>query len=150
MIRVEVEKMIDRPIEDVFDRLVNIDGYPRWLPPSQVFLSCRQTSEGSVDVGTTFVDKTRIGTYRGEVTDFQRPIRVNFRMKLDWLGMSVMESRPRYRLEAVDGRTQVHHIAVGQLYGPFKLLRPYVAIRAENERERTLAALKQSLEAPAP
>jgi hypothetical protein len=61
--------------------------------------------------------------------------------------MNVMESRPGYRLEAVEDGTKVHYLAAGRLYGIFKLLQPYVAIRARGERKRTVAALKKSLEA---
>ncbi len=146
MIRVEVDTVIERPIEEVFDRLVNISEYPEWLPKSRVFLDTRQTSQGPVGVGTTFVDKTRIGLFRGEVTDFQRPTNVHFRMRLCRLGMNVMESRPAYSLEPVDGGTKLHLIAEGELYGIFKLMKPYVAMRARAERTRTVNALKRSLE----
>jgi uncharacterized protein YndB with AHSA1/START domain len=147
LIRVEIDTIIRRPVEKIFDRLANISGYSQWLPKSRVFLDCKQTSEGPVGVGTTLIDKTRVGTYRGQVTEFERPTKVSFRMRLRWLGMNVMESRPGYRLEAVEDGTKLHHLAVGRLYGIFKLLQPYVAIRARGERKRTVAALKKSLEA---
>jgi uncharacterized protein YndB with AHSA1/START domain len=147
VIRVEVETMIDRPIEEVFDRLVDIDGYSEWLPPSSVFLDSWQTSEGPVALGTTFIDKTRVGLYHGRVTAFRKPTQVNFRMRLRWLGLDVMESRPQYELEpANNGRTEISHVAEGKLYGLFKLLEPYVAIQARRERSRTVQKLKESLE----
>lgn len=146
MIRVEIDTIIKRPIEEVFDRLVNISDYSKWLPKSRVFLDSRQTSEGPVGLGTTFIDKTRIGTFRGEIIDFQKPTKVIFRMRLRWLGMNVMESRPGYILESVDGGTEVRLIAEGKLYGIFKLMQPYVAIKARRERKRTVVALKNSLE----
>jgi uncharacterized protein YndB with AHSA1/START domain len=146
LIRVEVDTMIERPIEKVFDRLINISSYSKWLPKSRVFLDSKQTSPGPVGVGTTFVDKTRVGTYRGEVVAFQRPTQVSFRMRLAWFGIKVMESRPEYNLEPLAGGTKVHHLAVGTLYGPFKLMRPYVTLRARAERKRTIVMLKKSLE----
>lgn len=146
MIRVEVDRFIERSIEDVFDRLVNINNYPNWLPKSRVFLNTRQTSEGPVGEGTIFRDRTRIGTFRGKVTEFQRPTKVAFRMRLRWFGINVMESRPGYTLESVDGGTNVHLLAEGELYGIFKLMQPYVAIRAREERTRTVDVLKKTLE----
>jgi hypothetical protein len=147
VIRVEVEKMIDWPIEDVFDRLVDIDGYSEWLPQSRVFLDSWQTSKGPVTQGTTFIDKTWVGLYRGRVTTFQRPTQVNFRMRLRWVSLDVMESRPQYKLAPVkNNRTEIRHVAEGKLYGPFKLLEPYVAIHAQRERNRTVQILKESLE----
>lgn len=150
MIRVEIETTIKRPIEEVFDRLVDINGYSEWLPKSRVFLGTRQTSEGPVDVSTTFEDKTTIGTFRGEVTAFQRPTKVNFRMRLRRFGMNVLESRPGYTLQSVDGGTNVHLLAAGELYGIFKLVQPYVAVRAREERKRTLDVLKKTLESHPP
>jgi uncharacterized protein YndB with AHSA1/START domain len=150
MIKVKHETMIDRPIEDVFDRLVDISGYSKWLPKSRVFLDSRKTSQGPTRTGTTFIDKTRIGKYKGVVEDFQRPIKVTFRMKLRWLGLDVMESRPGYFLEPVDGGTKLRHVAVGKLFGIFKLMEPYVAIRAREERIRTVNVLKESLESSSP
>jgi uncharacterized protein YndB with AHSA1/START domain len=150
MIRVEIDKTIEQPIDKVFERLVDIDGYSQWLPKSRVFLDCEQTSEGPVGIGTTFIDRTKIGIYRGEVTGFQRPAKVSFRMRLRWLGIDVMESRPEYNLEPVEDGTRVHHYAEGELYGLFKLMEPYVARIAQHERNRTVAALKRSLETPSP
>jgi uncharacterized protein YndB with AHSA1/START domain len=150
MIRVEIDTKIHRPIGKVFERLVDIDSYSDWLPQSRVFLDCEQTSKGPVDVGTTFIDRTRIGTYKGQVTELQRPTRVSFRMRLRWFGVNVMESRPTYILEPVEDGTRVQHLAEGELYGLFRLLEPYVAIRARMERERTVDTLKRSLESPAP
>jgi len=140
MIRVEVNAIIERSIGRVFDRLTNLSGYAQWLPKSRVFLETKQTSEGPVGRGTTFIDKTRIGKFRGEVTDFQRPTKVSFRMRLRWLGINVMESR------SVSGGTKVHLLAEGEMYGVFKLMKPYVAMRAREERKRTIEALKKSLE----
>ncbi len=145
-IRVELETDIKRPAEEVFDRLVDISDYDKWMPRSGVFMRSRQTSEGPVTKGTTFHDRGRMGTWRGQVSDFERPTKVEFRETLRWLGMRVMEGRPRYQLEAVDGGTRVHHVSEGQLYGIFRLARPMVTFIARGERRRTVNALKKSLE----
>ena len=148
MIRVEVDKVIHRPIEEVFDRLVSISDYSKWLPKSRVFLDSIQTSNDPVGAGTTFIDKTRIGKFQGEVIEFQRPTKVTFKMNLRWLGLRVLESKPGYTLEPVDDSTKVHLLAVGKLYGFFKLMQPYVALRAREERKRVVEVLKKSLERP--
>ncbi len=146
MIQTEYNTKIKRPIEEVFERLVNINDYPNWLPKSRVFLFCEQKSEGPTDMDSTFIDKTRIGVYQGEVTDFKRPRRVRFRMRLNWFGRKVMESRPGYVLKSVNGGTEVQHKAEGELFGLFKLMEPYVALRARQERKRIVDMLKESLE----
>lgn len=148
MIHVEYETVINRPIAEVFDKLVDIDSYPDWLPQSRVFLKCWKTSQGPVGRGTTFVDQSRIGRYHGVVTSFQRPTRVAFRMRLRWLGMDVMESRPGYVLQEVPGGTRVQHHAEGELFGLFRILEPYVEMRARQERIRTVDVLKETLQSP--
>lgn len=147
MVRVEIEETIDRPIEVVFDRLVDIPRYPEWMPKKGLLITCTQDSKGQVGLGTAYSDKTWLGTARGEVVAFERPNRVVFRYTLRWLGALVMEGRPGYVLESDgEGRTLVHHTAEGHLAGPFKVLRPVVQVIARGERRRTVDALKASLE----
>lgn len=146
MIRVELNTVIKRPVEDVFERLININDYSKWMPKSGVFIMSKQTSNGPVGKGTTFYDRGRMGTFRGEVSHFEKPTKVAFRETLRWFGMRVMEGRPEYLLEADDGGTRVHHVSEGQLYGIFKLMQPMTAIIARGERKRTVNALKKSLE----
>jgi hypothetical protein len=42
--------------------------------------------------------------------------------------------------------TEVHHVADGRLFGIFNIMQPLVAWMARGERERTVHALKDSLE----
>lgn len=144
---VEVDTTIDRPAEDVFERITRISEYSSWLPRSIVFTSCRQTSEGPVGPGTTYEDVTKLGTLRGEVCDLAAPTRVAFHETLRWLGRTVMEARIEYALHPdAAGRTEVHHVAEGELRGAFGLAEPLLAVIARRERQRTMDALKRSLE----
>lgn len=143
-----IETTIDQPIDLVFDRLINISDYANWLPQAGIFVSTRQTSDDPVQVGTTYTDKTTVGTFHGEIIEFERPTSVVFQHRLRWLGIPVMETQPGYVLESQNGSTKLHHIAAGQLFGIFKLMRPKVARMARQERQRTVDALKKSLEAP--
>ena len=147
MVKVKLDTVIKRPVEDVFERLVDISDYSKWMPESGVFIRSTQTSEGPVGKGTTYNDKGRMGTFKGEISDFERPKKVEFRETLRWLGLRVMEGRPRYVLESIEGGTKVHHVSEGQLYGIFKVMQPMTALIARGERKRTVNALKKSLEA---
>lgn len=146
-IRVEIETTIDCPIDEVFDRLININDYSQWLPQDGIFRSTNQLSEGQIGLGTTYIDQTTVGTFQGEIIAFERPTTVVFCHRLHWLGMAVMETRPGYELQAIDGSTKLHHTAEGRLFGLFKLMHPRAASIARKERNRTVNALKQSLEA---
>lgn len=144
-IRVEIDAVIERPIEQVFDRLVDIPGYNDWMPRSGLFVSCTTRAADPVREGTSYVDRTRLGPVHGEVVAFERPTRVVFHYTARMLGTTVMEGWPGYELEpAGDTSTRVRHVATGQPRSFFRLLRPLVQWLAENERRRTVDALKQS------
>ncbi|MFW5951028.1 MAG: SRPBCC family protein [Gemmatimonadota bacterium] len=148
MIRVEIEDTIARPIDQVFDRLVDIEGYNQWLPRRGLFVSCRQDTDGPVAVGTVYHDTTRFGTVRGEVRELDPPLRVTFRYTVRLLGRTVMEGWPAYTLAPAGSHaTRLRHVAEARLFGPARLLRPLIRRLARNERRRTVAALKTSLEA---
>jgi uncharacterized protein YndB with AHSA1/START domain len=137
--------MIDRTIDEVFARLADLPAYSSWMHRTGLFRRCDQMSDGPVEEGTEYFDATRMGTYRGEVTDFERPTRIGFRESLRWFG-AVMEARPEYFLESDHERTIVHHVAEGELFGWTRLMKPAAALMARSERTRTLNSLKRSLE----
>jgi hypothetical protein len=57
-----------------------------------------------------------------------------------------MEARPQYILEADRGKTIVHHVAEGELFGMMRLMKPVAALLARSERARTVESLRRSLE----
>ena len=145
-VRYESRTMIDRSIEDVFARLADLGGYGTWMHRTGLFRRCGQTSDGPLGEGTPYFDASRMGTFRGEVTDFQPPSRIEFRETLRWFGSDLMEARPEYFLEADQERTIVHHVAEGELFGLMRLMKPVAALMARSERARTLESLRRSLE----
>ena len=145
-VRYETSTTIDRPIVDVFERLSDLDGYQRWMHHTGLFRRATQTSAGSVGRGTSYVDATWMGTFRGEVTHYEPLTRIEFREGLRRFGAELMVARPAYSLEDDDGRTVVHHVAEGELFGVMRLMRPAAALMARWERARTVGSLKRSLE----
>lgn len=145
-IRYETRITIDRPVAEVFARLADLEGYRAWMPRTGLFRRTGRTSDGPLGVGTPYVDATRMGTFRGEVTDYEPPVRIGFRETLRWFGSDLMEARPVYVLEADGETTIVHHVAEGELFGPMRLMRPMAAFMARGERNRTVESLRRSLE----
>jgi len=137
---------IDRPISDVFARLADLDGYKTWMRRTGLFRRSGQTSDGPLGLGTAYFDATRMGTFRGEVTDYEPPARIGFRETLRWFGSDLMEARPEFILEAEGDKTIVHHIAQGELFGMMRLMKPVAALMARSERARTIESLRRSLE----
>jgi uncharacterized protein YndB with AHSA1/START domain len=145
-VRYEARTTIDRPIADVFARLVDLEGYRTWMRRTGLFRRSGQTSDGPLGPGSTYLDATRMGTFRGEVTDYEPPERIGFRETLHLLGSDLMEARPGYILEADGDKTVVHHVAEGELFGVMRLMKPVAALLARSERARTVESLKRSLE----
>ena len=96
--------------------------------------------------GTTYVDSTRMGRFDGEVIEFVPPTRIAFAETLRWFGTPMTQARPEYALEGDESRTLVHHVAVGELYGWMRFIKPAAAWMANRERSSTLDSLKRSLE----
>jgi len=145
-VRYETRTTIDRPIGDVFGRLADVNDYRTWMRRTGVFRRSGQTSDGALGLGTAYFDATRMGTFRGEVTDYESPTRIGFRETLRWFGSDLMEARPSYTLEADSDKTVVHHVAEGELFGAMRLMKPVAALLARSERARTVKALRRSLE----
>ena len=103
-VRYEARTTIDRPIGDVFARLADLDGYGTWMHRTGLFRRSGQTSDGPLGPGTAYFDATRMGTFRGQITDYQPPSRIGFRETLRWFGSDLMEARPEYFLEADGGQ----------------------------------------------
>ena len=118
----------------------------RWMRRIGLFRRSGQTSDGRLGLGTAYFDATRMGTFRGEVTDYEPPARIGFRETLRWFGSDLMEARPDYTLEAHGDKTIVHHVAVGELFGMMRLMKPLAALLARSERDRTVESLRRSLE----
>jgi uncharacterized protein YndB with AHSA1/START domain len=146
-VRYETHTTIDRPIGEVFGRLADLNGYRTWMRRTGLFRRSGQTSDGPVGRGTPYFDATRMGTFRGEVTDYEPPGTIGFRETLRLFGSDLMEARPGYVLEADRDKTVVHHVAEGELFGVVRLMKPVAVLLARSERARTVRSLRRSLEA---
>lgn len=105
--RVRRHTTIDRPIEQVWPLVAELDGELRWRAPWVVALE--QLDDGPVGPGTRIRGSTRIAgsteTYVNEVTELSPPWRYA------WRGVEVsgaITSRGAYELESLQGgRTRV-------------------------------------------
>ena len=148
-IEFELERTIRAPIDQVFARLIDFDGYGEWMTDRASMLTrTRQTSPGSPTVGTTYVDETSRGALPGEIVEFGAPHTVVFHW---WdkskKGKTRFEGWPGYALHASgQDATTVRHHAKLSLYGIFGLAAPVFKRLALQERTVTIDALKASFE----
>jgi uncharacterized protein YndB with AHSA1/START domain len=145
-VRYETRTTIARPIDEVFARLADLDGYRTWMRRTGLFRRAGRTSDGPLGAGAAYFDATRVGTFRGRITGWDPPSQIGFRETLRWFGSDLMEARPEYLLEADGDTTIVHHVAEGELFGAMRLMKPFAALMARSERRRTVEALRRSLE----
>ena len=145
-VRFESRTVVRRPIGVVFEQLAGLPDYGQWMHRTGLFRRCGRVSEGPVRTGTTYFDATRRGTFQGEVTEFAPPSRLAFRETLRWFGSPVTQARPEYTLEEDGETTVIHHVAVGELFGWMRFMKPAAGLMARVERTRTLSSLRRALE----
>jgi uncharacterized protein YndB with AHSA1/START domain len=146
VVRFESEVVVARPVGEVFARLADLPDYRRWMHRTGMFRRCSATSDDPVGKGTTYVDATRMGTFEGEVTEFDPPHRIAFSETRSWFGHPMTRARPGYMLEVALKATVVHNVGVGELYGWLSFMQPAAAAMAKLERTKTLNSLKRSFE----
>ena len=145
----ELTRTVRAPIEQVFARLADIEGHNQWMPKKGSMLrQTRQTSSGPPGLGTTYEDKTTVGTTPGEIVEFDPPRRILHHW---WdstkSGRIKIEGWPGYTLESTgDNETLVRHDAKLRAHGVYKLATPVFKRLAVRERTVTLEALQKSFE----
>lgn len=146
-IEFELERTIPAPMDAVFARLVDIDGYNDWLVGTDSMLRrTRQTSPGPPRPGTTFVDETSQGTQDGQIVELQAPHTVVFHWwDTSRSGRRTFQGWPGYRLEPLgDNETLVRHRGRLLAYGVWQLGKPLWRRLAIRERTRVVDALAAS------
>ncbi|MFL6022732.1 MAG: SRPBCC family protein [Marmoricola sp.] len=149
IIEFELQRVVNAPADQVFDRLADINGHNDWMPAKgSIRKHSEQTSPGAPTLGTTYVDRTSMGDAPGEIEVFEPASRLVYHW---WdkarSGRLKYEGWPAYTLEAQpDGTTLVRHDARIQTYGMYNLVVPMFRVLAKKERSLTLAALAQSFE----
>jgi uncharacterized protein YndB with AHSA1/START domain len=145
MARIEINLVINRPVEEVFDFVSNSENLPRWRSTS---LEVKKTSAGPIGVGSTF---------RGHFTFLGRQFDGNVVVtahEANHVFVSKMAEGPfpletGYTLQAAENGTHITFTVEGEPGGFFKLAEPLVVSLAKRSYEADLHNLKDLLEAQA-
>jgi uncharacterized protein YndB with AHSA1/START domain len=135
--------VIDRPIEDVFAFVADIEQFPKW---ESNFLEATKTSDGPVGVGTSYHCKLKVPGRRVEstlvVTEYVPNDRMAFR------GDQPSFARPvgSFAFERADGGTRVTLYPRPQFGGVMKLLEPLMAGYVRRNAAGHVRRLKELLE----
>ena len=145
----ELERTVRAPIDQVFARLVDIEGHNDWMPQKgSIRRQSRVTSPGEPHVGTTYVDETSRGSLPGEISELEAPTTIVYHWwdKTD-AGELKFEGWPAYHLESAGpDETTVSHPVKLTAYGFRRFAAPVLRRLALKERTVTMDALKASFE----
>ena len=111
-IEFELERTVRAPIDQVFARLIDIEGHNLWMADTGSMLKhTRKTSPGEPAVGTTFVDETSQGTMPGEIAELVAPHTIVFHWwEKSKSGRLTFEGWPSCHLQpSGDSETLVRH-----------------------------------------
>jgi uncharacterized protein YndB with AHSA1/START domain len=145
MIKIETSIVINRPIEEVFAFVTDVEKLSQW---SAELVEAKKTSEGPVGVGTTFSGVVKMLGRRMEnehkVSEYEPNSKFAFKVTS---GPAQMEIE--YTFESVAGGTKVSVVTEGETGGFFKLAEPIFARMLQRQYETNFANLKDLLEAQA-
>jgi uncharacterized membrane protein len=146
-IREEHTVVIDRPVEEVFDFATDPNNDSLWQSTT---LETEQTSEGVVDVGTTFRNTTKFLGRRiestSEISENEPPHKQCIKITsgpIPGSGCYLFES-------ADDGSTRFTQTFEAEVGGFFRLAEPVVGRAIRRQMEADMATLKDLLEAGEP
>ena len=143
LVRIEATAVINRPVDVVFEFVTNRDNLLQW---ATTLVEAKQTSQGPVDVGTTFKEVHRFFgrrlVFSFEVTDHKSNRESRFRSI-----SGPMPVQGGYTFEPVEAGTRITLVFEGKLVGLSQLAKPIFAIVAHRQWETNFANLKALLEA---
>jgi carbon monoxide dehydrogenase subunit G len=142
--KIESTTLINRPIEEVFVVVTNLENNIQW---DSGFLEVKRISQGPIGVGTTWkaVRKglgQRIDT-EVEITEYE-PNR-----KCTQKGKSPFPVQVQWLFNSAEGGTRVNGRIEADPGGFFKLAEPLVASMGKRQIEADLSTLKDLMEAHA-
>lgn len=147
VVEFELTVLVHAPIDEVFARLADIEGHNDWMPRrGSILRHTEQTSPGPPGLGTTYLDRTSVGTTPGEIVEFDPPTRLVYHW---WdatrSGRITAEGWPGYTLGAKGVHTTlVIHDARMLTHGIQGVATPVLRRLAIRERTATLNALAAS------
>jgi uncharacterized membrane protein len=143
--KVEISIVINRPVEEVFAVVTNLETGSKW---STGFLEARKTSEGPIGVGTTWRAARKVLGQRleaeAEVTEFEPNRKHTQKSKSGPFPVEI-----RQTFESVEGGTRVTAVMEAEPGGFLKLAEPLLQSYTKRTVETEFADLKELMEAHA-
>jgi uncharacterized protein YndB with AHSA1/START domain len=143
MTEIGCEADIRCPAETIFDVIIDFRGQDRWLTRSSAFHGTTEISSDPVTLGTTYREPGPFGVRHGEVTEFERPVKIAFHQPMTMrLHAGTVDVTLRYRLMPGAESTRVTRVVTLGIPWSLRLAQPVLVWAFWTESRRTLAALK--------
>ena len=146
MIKIEKSIIINRPVEEVWKFMSNIENATKW---DRGVLEAKQTSEGPIGVGSTLqtrrqmLGRQRIGKLR--VSEYVPNKIIALQASLG----QIAAAQIRYSFEPVEDRTRMTSTAEVELHGAWRLIAPLLSPMLERDGREDMANIKRIMEVPA-
>ena len=143
MIKMEQSIIINRPVEEVWKFMSNIENATKW---DRGVLEARQTSEGTIGVGSTLqtrrqmLGRQRIGKLR--VSEYVPNRIIALQASLG----QIAAAQIRYSFEPVDGGTRMMGTSEVELHGAWRLITPILNLMLERDGREDMANIKRIME----
>ena len=144
MIKFEKSIIINRPIEDVWKILSNIENMPKW---DRGVIKARQTSEGAAGVGST-VQVVRQMLGRQRIANFRVSEYVPNRMLAIQGNLGHITVQTGFTFEPVGGGTRLTQPSEIEIGGWWKWIIPILLPMLNRDGNEDLANLKRIIEIP--
>ena len=132
-------QVINKPVDVVFQTVVDVANFPKWNPTTP---SARQLSNGEIGNGTRFELEIRgFGKVQQELCEFDRnkQVRIVPNFKL-------LRGRHRFIFTADSAKTRIDHELEMMPKGVFKIFIPLIGMMGEKNLRKTANALQVYLE----
>ena len=132
-------QVINKPVDVVFQTVVDVANFPNWNPTTP---SARKLSNGEIGNGTRFELEIRgLGKVPQELREFERNKRVRLVPS-----MKFMSGGHRFLFTAQGDRTRIDHELEMTPKGLFKIFSPFMGMMGAKNLRDTATALQRYLE----
>jgi carbon monoxide dehydrogenase subunit G len=145
MAKIETSTTIDRPVDEVWNFMLDVSSLPKWIPGN---IEGKVTSEGPIGVGTTLRMKNSASPKLVEfrITGFEPGRKSTMEVTTPQMMRGSIET---FALEDADGMTKVNLSFDMKLHGFYSLVGPLVARSMRKGGETEIGNLKRVLESKA-
>jgi carbon monoxide dehydrogenase subunit G len=144
MEKTEASVMIDRPVEEVWKFVTDVEKMPKY---ETGIIETKLTSSGPLGVGSTSISKRSDGVYTFRCTEFEpnRRFFIEFTSEKG-RGAALRGTREGAVLQAMDGKTKLDAVWDLRLHGFYRLLGPMISRSMKKQSEEMVGNIKRMME----